>query len=120
MNAMNMVISLWTAHTKYLPQNTSNTSQDIQGSPCQIDFKASLGRLRKKNPVQITVPLPKTLQLESLQFTEATLDHNNRIDTATTEAAQDILAQHIEDTATDPAMTHNTGHITDHPHIAAL
>ena len=51
---------------------------------------------------------------------EAAPDHNTEIDTATTEAAHDDLTQPTEATATDIAMTHHTGHITDHPHITAL
>ena len=51
---------------------------------------------------------------------EATLDHNTEIDAATTEVAHDDLIQPTEDTAKDLTMTHHTGHITDHPHIAAL
>ena len=51
---------------------------------------------------------------------EATLDHNIEIDAATTEAAHDNSAQPTEDTATDLAMTHCTGHNTDHSHITAL
>ena len=52
--------------------------------------------------------------------TEDTLDHNIRIDVATTEAAHDDLTQPTEDTATDLAMTHHISHIADHPHITAL
>ena len=52
--------------------------------------------------------------------TEATLDHNTRIDTTTTEAAHNNLAQHVGDAATDLTVTHHIGHITDHVHIAAL
>ena len=51
---------------------------------------------------------------------EATLDHNTGIDAATTGAAHNDLAQSTEDTSTDLAMTHCTGHITDHPNIKAL
>ena len=51
--------------------------------------------------------------------TEATPDHNNGMGTATTEAAQDDPIQHTKDTVTDPAMTHHTGHTTNHPHTAA-
>ena len=36
------------------------------------------------------------------------------------EAGHNDLAQPTEATATDLTMTHPTGHITDHPHIAAL
>ena len=53
-------------------------------------------------------------------YTEATLDHNTGIDTATTEAAHDDLTQHTEDAAKDLAMTHCIGHITDHPCMAAV
>ena len=42
------------------------------------------------------------------------------IDAATTEVAQNDLAQPTEDTATDPAMIHPTSHVTDHPNIIAL
>ena len=52
--------------------------------------------------------------------TEATLDHNTGIDTATTEAAQDDLTIPSEDTPTDLTITHQTGHTVDHPHITAL
>ena len=51
---------------------------------------------------------------------EATLDHNTGIDAATTGAAYDNLTQLTEDTATDHAVTHHTGHITDHPKMEVL
>ena len=51
---------------------------------------------------------------------EATLDHNTGIDSATTEAAHDDIAQPTEDAATDLTVTHCTSHIADHPHITAL
>ena len=52
--------------------------------------------------------------------TEAALDHNAGIDTATTETAYGDLTQHTEDTATDLTMTHCIGDITDNLHIMAL
>ena len=51
---------------------------------------------------------------------ETTLDHNTGIDATTTGAAHDDLTQPTEFTATDLAVTHHTGHIADHLHIAAL
>ena len=51
---------------------------------------------------------------------ETTLDHNAAIDATTRGAADDDLTQPTEDTATDLAMTHCTGHITDHPNSKAL
>ena len=51
---------------------------------------------------------------------KATLDHNTRIDAATTEAVHDDLTQPAEDTATDLTVIHHTSHIADHPHITAL
>ena len=52
--------------------------------------------------------------------TEAAPDHNNRTGTAAIEAAQDNNPiWHTEDTVTDPAMTHHTGHTANHPHITA-
>ena len=50
---------------------------------------------------------------------EATLDHNNGIDAASTGAVHNNLAQPIEDTATYLAMTHHIGHTQDHPNIEA-
>ena len=50
---------------------------------------------------------------------EAALDHNTGRDTMTIEAIHNDLAQPTEDTATDLARTHHTGHITDHPNIKA-
>ena len=46
--------------------------------------------------------------------TEATLDNNTGIDTATTEADYNDLTQHTGDTATDLTMTHYIGHMADH------
>ena len=51
---------------------------------------------------------------------EATLDHNTGINAATTGGPHDDLAQPTEDTATDLAVTHHTGHIQDHSNIKAL
>ena len=51
---------------------------------------------------------------------EATLDHNTRIDAATTGEAYDDLTQPTEDTAANLAMTHGTGHTADNPNIKAL
>ena len=51
---------------------------------------------------------------------ETTLNHNTRIDAATTEAAHDDLTQPTKDTATDLTVTHCIGHTADHPHITAL
>ena len=51
---------------------------------------------------------------------EATLDHSTGIYATTTGAAHNDLTQPTEDTATDLAMTHCTGHIADHPNIKAL
>ena len=51
---------------------------------------------------------------------ETALDHNTRIDAATTEAAHNNLTQPTGDTATGLSITHHTGHIADHPHIPAL
>ena len=67
-------------------------------------------------PVQITVSILKTSQLELLQFAGI----NTGIDTVTIEAANDDLTQHTEDTATDLTLTHHISHITDHPHITAF
>ena len=44
---------------------------------------------------------------------KATLDHNTRIDAATTEAAYDNHTQPTYDTTTDLAMTYSTSHIAD-------
>ena len=52
--------------------------------------------------------------------TEATQGCNTRINAATTGAAHDSHASPIEVTAINPAMTHHTDHITDHPHIEVL
>ena len=51
--------------------------------------------------------------------TEAVPYHNNWMDTAAIEAAQDDPIQHTEDTVADLTMTHHTGHTTNHPHTAA-
>ena len=51
---------------------------------------------------------------------EAALDHNTGIDAANTGAAHKDLTQPTEDTATDLAMTHHTGHIADPPSIKTL
>ena len=50
---------------------------------------------------------------------EATLDHNTGRDTMTIGAIDNDLAQPTEDTATNLARTHYTGHITAHPNIKA-
>ena len=52
--------------------------------------------------------------------TETTLDHNTRIDAATTGAAHDDHTSPIEVVAIDLTATHHINHITDHPHIEAL
>ena len=73
-------------------------------SPCQIKLGSPLGRLRKTKPVQITVPLLKTSQPNSLLFAQ-------RIHGTTTEAAHNDLAQPREDTATYLPVTYQIGHI---------
>ena len=50
---------------------------------------------------------------------EATLDHNKGMGTATIEAAQGNPIQHTKATVAEPAMTHHTSHIADHPHTTA-
>ena len=51
---------------------------------------------------------------------EATLDHDTRIDAATTGVVNDSLVQPTEDTTTDLTMTLHTSHITDQPNIKSL
>ena len=51
--------------------------------------------------------------------TEAALDHNKGMGTATIEAAQGDPIQHTQATVTEPAMTHHTNHTTDHSITAA-
>ena len=46
-------------------------------------------------------------------------DCNKGMGTATIEAAQGNPIQHTEAIVTEPAVTHHTGHITDHPHTTA-
>ena len=46
---------------------------------------------------------------------EAALDHNTRIDAATTGAVHDNLTPPIEATAIDLVTTLHIDHITDHP-----
>ena len=50
---------------------------------------------------------------------EAALDHNPRIDAATTGAARNDFVPPIEATATNLTATHHIDHIADHPHIEA-
>ena len=52
--------------------------------------------------------------------TEAALDHNTRIDAATTGAAHSDHASPIEATAIDLTMIHHIDHIADCPHTEAL
>ena len=52
--------------------------------------------------------------------TDATLDHNTRIDTVTPGAAHNDLTPLIEASAFNLTTTHHTDHIADHPHIEAL
>ena len=52
--------------------------------------------------------------------TEATLGPNIGIITATLEVAHNAHAPHVEITAINPAVTHHTNHITDHPHMEVL
>ena len=63
---------------------------------------------------------PTTEDITAGVIIEAALDHNTRIDAATTEAAHDNLTQPTEDTATDLTVTDCTGHIADHPNVKAL
>ena len=51
---------------------------------------------------------------------KATLDHNTRIDKATTGAVHNNLIQPTEETTTNLTMTLHTSHIADHPNIKAL
>ena len=51
--------------------------------------------------------------------TETAVDHSNRMGRATIEAAQDNPIQHTEGTVTNPAMTHQISHTTNHPHTVA-
>ena len=52
--------------------------------------------------------------------TEAALDHNTGIDTATTGGAHDDCTPPIEATAISLTVTHHINYITDHPHIEAI
>ena len=69
MNVKNMVTLSWTVHTEYLSSGTPATHHKSHKSPCQI---ASLRHHREDRDRWswsiFTVPLSKTLQLESLQF----------------------------------------------------
>ena len=105
-------------------QNSSDTLQGTQRSPCQIKFEAPTWRSRQMHPIQRPEGhSPTTEDITAWVFTihiEAALDHNTEIDAATTEVAHDNLTQPAGDTATDLTVTHYTGHIEDHPRITAL
>ena len=121
MNVTNMVISSWTAHTEYLlPEHqwhiTRHTKVILSDQTQGTTMKIKTGKANSDHS-------PTTEDIAAQVVTiciETTLDQHIRINAVTTEAPSSGLTQPTEDTATDLTVTHCTGHIADHPHIAAL
>ena len=120
MNVMNMDISSWTALTKYslqehwhhITRHTETTAPDQALGTTRKTEKEETDPDHSLGTAGITAPVIVTC-------TEAASDHNNGMDTATIEAAQDDPIQHTKDTVTDPTVTHHTGHTANHPQTAA-
>ena len=60
-----------------------------------------------------------TKALAIMTCTEAAPDHNKGMGTDDIEAAHVDPIQHTKATATEPTVTHHTGHTADNPHTAA-
>ena len=118
---MKMVAMSWTVCTEYLllelqQHITNHTKVTMPDQVQETTMKIETG---KANPDQSPTFKDITAQVIMICI-EVALDHNTGIDAATTGADHDDLTQPTEDIATDLAMTHHTGHITDHPNIEAL
>ena len=121
MNVMNMVISSLIVHTEYLLQElqwhiTNHTKDTMPDQDWDTSIKIETG---KANPDHSPTFEDIAAQVITIHI-ETTLDHNTRIDTTTTGATHDDLTQPTEETATDLAMAHCTGHIANHTNIIAL
>ena len=112
MNATNMVISSWTAHTKYLLPElqrhiTNHTKVTMPNWVQGTTVKAKIGEANPDHSPTIEDIIGWVIMIHI----EVALEHNAKIDAATTEVAHNNLAQHTEDAATDLIVTHHTGHI---------
>ena len=101
---------LFQKHQQHITRHTEAATQDQAQGP--------IGKIGKEGTT-----LDHTLDTADLAAptivtcTEATPGVSTRTDIATIEVAQDDLTPHTGDIATDPTMTHHTGHTT---HIAVI
>ena len=122
MSVRSIVTSSWIVHTVYLlwepqqnitkPDLTENTMPDqVQGTT----MKTRTGEVIPDHKLICTDIAAQVITIH----TEVAPGHDIAIITATPGVAQDAHPTHIEITAINPAMTHHTDHITDHPHIGS-
>ena len=99
-------------HCHYITRHTEVTTPDQALDTTGKTKKEDTGPDHSLDIADITATAIMTC-------TEAALDHDKGMGTATIEAAQDNPIQHTNDTVTDLAMTHHTGHTANHPHTTA-
>ena len=115
-----MVTLSWIAHTGYLLQK----AQEIITNPNLLEatmpdqvhdttMKTGTGKVNPDHNLIFTDIAAQVIMIH----TETAQGHDIKIITASTGAAHNNHTPYIEVTAINPAMTHHTDHIADHPHI---
>ena len=119
-NVMSMVTLSWAAQTGCLlwepQQNITNpdlTDADPIGQVQDTTMKTRTGEVIPDHNLIFTDIAAQVI----MTYTEAAPGHAIGIITVTPGVAHGAHVPHIEITVNDPAMTHHTDLITDHPHI---
>ena len=117
---MSMVTLSWFGHTGYLlwepQQKTTNpdlTEAVLLDQVQDITMKIATGKVIPNHSLIFTGITAQVI----ITHTEAAPGHNIEIITATQGVAHDAHIPHIEITVINPAVTHHTNLIADHPHI---
>ena len=120
---MSMVTLSWIVHTGYLPwkpqHNTTNPDLMEATMPDQVQgtiVKTGTGKVIPDDNLIFADITAQTIMIHI----EATPGHDIGIIIATPGVAYDAHSPHIEITVINPAVTHHTDLITDHPHIEVL
>ena len=121
MNTINVDTLSWTALTKYpLQEHWQHITRHTNiATPDQAHGTTGKTKKEETSPDH-SLHTADSAGQAVMTCTEATSDQSNETDTAIIEAAQDSPIQHTRDMATDPTVTHCTGHTAHLPHTAAL
>ena len=112
---------LSTQDTSFRNSSNSSPTQILHKPPCQIMFKAPPW----KTGISEVIPDHNLIFTDITAWvvtihTEAAQGYGIGIITAIRGAAHNTYNPYIEVTAIDPAATHHTNHIADHPYIEVL